>query len=223
MHVKTAHTQGNPNIGLYAYATDKYCILGPEAWNLKGDIERVLKVPVIMTTIAGTSLPGVFLAGNSKHLLVPGIAFDHEIEKLKKAGIDVKVFNTINTALGNNMIVNDHSCLVGPMFGTKEQEDLSRLLGIPVKQLSVADVEVVGSCSAINDKGGLIHRDARRFEQDMIMDSLEIPKLLPGTTNLGVPYVRSGIIANTNGFLIGAASGGPEIANADEALGFIEG
>ena len=38
---------------------------------------------------------------------------------------------------------------------------------------------------------------------------------------MGVPFIGSGILANSHGFVIGDASGGPEIVNADEALGFI--
>ncbi len=222
MHVLTANTQGNPNIGLYAYATDKYCILGPEAANLKEAIEEALSVPVIITTIAGTSLTGVFLAGNEKTLLVPGIAFEHEIERLEKAGITVGLFDTTHTALGNNLVANEHGCLAGPMFTTEEREELHELLGVPVHQFAIAGVEVVGSALAATGKGGLIHRDATRFEQDMAIDTLRLPRLLPGTVNMGVPYVRAGIIANSNGFLIGTASGGPEIGNADEAFGFLE-
>ena len=38
---------------------------------------------------------------------------------------------------------------------------------------------------------------------------------------MGVPFIGSGIVCNNHGFIIGDASGGPEIVNADEALGFI--
>ncbi len=222
MHVDTANTQGNTNIGLYAFATDSYCVLGPEAENLKAQLEEVLQVPVIVTTIAGTSLAGVFLAGTDDTLIVPHIVFDHEIDKLKAAGIDVKVFETIHTALGNNMVANSNGALIGPMFSEKERERIQEILGVETHQFQVAETEVVGSGLAITKKGGLIHSNATQFEQDMAQDILRLPRLLTGTVNFGSPYVRSGIIANQNGFLIGSSSGGPEITNADEALGFID-
>lgn len=221
MHVDTANTQGNTNIGLYAYATDTYCVLGPEAENLKEQLAEVLDVPIIITTIAGTSLAGVFLAGNSNTLIVPPIAFEYEIDALKKAGIAVKVFDTTHTALGNNLVANDHGALIGLMFSDGEREHIQQLLGVPTHQFAIADTEVVGSGLAITTKGGLMHARATGFELDMAQDTLRLPRLLTGTVNFGSPYVRSGIIANTNGFLIGSQSGGPEITNADEALGFI--
>ena len=39
---------------------------------------------------------------------------------------------------------------------------------------------------------------------------------------MGSPYVSSGILTNKNGFVIGSMSGGPEIDNADKALGFLQ-
>jgi translation initiation factor 6 len=222
VHIITANTQGNPNIGLYCYATEEYCIVGPEAANLKDSIQEALQVKTIITTIAGTSLAGVFCVGNSKTLLVPSIAFEHEIKKLQEAGLNVKVFDTNNTALGNNLVANDHGALIGPMFNQQEQSELAKLLGVPVHQFSIAGVDVVGSSLVITERGALIHRDASRFEQDMAVDTLRLQKIEPGTVNFGVPYVRGGIIANSKGFLIGSTSGGPEISHADEALGFLE-
>lgn len=221
MHVATADTGGSANIGLYAFATDTYCILGPEADQLKPLIEEVLQVPVIQTTIAGTSLAGVFCAGNEETLLVPSIIFDHELERLKKAGINVEVLDTTHTALGNNIIATNDGVLVGPMFSAQERDKIAELLDKDVNMFRIADIEVVGSSMIATSKGGLIHRDASQFEQDMALDTLRVPQLLPGSVNMGVPYVRSGIIANKHGFLIGSASGGPEITNADEALGFL--
>ena len=223
MHVLKANVHANPNIGLFIYATDDVAIVGPEAQHLKAEIQEVLQVPVHVTTIAGTSLAGVFLAGNSEHLLVPPIAFEHEVQTLREAlDVEVHVFETTHTALGNNLVLNDTGCLAGPMFNEDERERLQELLGLPVHQFSIADIEVVGNSVVHTSKGGIIHRDAKMTEIDMVKDTLKLPQLLPGTANFGQPYVRSGVVANSHGFLIGSASGGPEITNADEALGFIE-
>ena len=224
MHVQQVNIHANPNIGLFIYATDDFAIIGPEAQAIQQDVQEILQVPVHVTTIAGTSLAGVFLTGNSKQLLVPPIIFEQELEKLRELlDIPVTVFETTHTALGNNLVINDQGVLAGPMFSQAEQETLHELLNLPVHQFSIANIEVVGNSVVHTTKGGLIHRDATQAEQDMVKDTLKLPQLLPGTANFGVPYVRSAIAANSNGFLIGSASGGPEVTNADEALGFLEG
>lgn len=224
MHVLQANVHANPNIGLFIYANDDFAIIGPEAKHLQAQVQEVLDVPVHVSSVAGTSLAGVFLAGNSTHLLVPPIIFDHELEELQETlDVEVKVFDTIHTALGNNLVINDQGALAGPMFNEQDRTKLEELLNLPVHQFTVADIEVVGNSIVHTSKGGVIHRDATKAEIDMVADTLKLPKLLPGTANFGQPYVRSGIVANSNGFLIGSASGGPEITNADEALGFIKG
>ena len=43
-----------------------------------------------------------------------------------------------------------------------------------------------------------------------------------GSVNMGNPYVKAGIITNSNGFLIGNQSSGFEQSFVDEALGFLE-
>ena len=52
-------------------------------------------------------------------------------------------------------------------------------------------------------------------------DNLKL-KITRGTINFGSPYVRAGLVCNSNGFIVGDMSGGPEIQNVDESLGFIE-
>jgi len=43
-----------------------------------------------------------------------------------------------------------------------------------------------------------------------------------GTVNMANPLVRSGIICNDYGLVVGDASGGPEVTHIDESLGFLE-
>ena len=74
MHVLIANVQGNPNVGLYGYANDQYCLLGTEVPSKTAKkIEKVLKVPTHRISMCGTSLVGVFVTGNNKCLLVPEI------------------------------------------------------------------------------------------------------------------------------------------------------
>jgi translation initiation factor 6 (eIF-6) len=47
-------------------------------------------------------------------------------------------------------------------------------------------------------------------------------KLEPATINLGTPYLHAGIACNKFGFIIGDASGGPEIVHIEEALGYLD-
>ncbi len=222
MRILKTDFNGNFNVGLYIYVTDLYCLIGndvPE--NKKEEIEKVFQVPIYKISIAGTGLLGVFLSGNSSCLLIPSIAFENEIDEIEKLGIPFRIINTKLTALGNNILCNEKGCLINPDFGKTEEQEIKNALGLPVKRAKIAGIPTIGAVGALNDKGCLLHRDAEDFEIEMIEQTLQLP-VTTGTVNFGSPFVKSGISCNKNGFIIGQASGGPEIQNADKALGFLE-
>jgi translation initiation factor 6 len=218
MHVIKASFRGNPNIGLYMYTTDTYCLVGPDI--PEEEYERIaatLEVPVHRFTIAGTGLLGVFLVGTSSMLLVPSIISDRERAVLEKLSIPYTVITTDLTALGNNVLCNDHGCLVSDEYTPADQTAIGKALGLAVKPFHLGEVTVVGSCAYATNTGCLLHRGALPFEEEMVADTLQVPVTL-GTVNLGNPYIKSGVVANAFGFLVGELSGGPEIMNAEEAF-----
>ena len=222
MHVQKTSLNGNINLGLYAYANDEYCLVGVDMQQERIELlEKVLKVPVHKVSIAGTSLLGVFLAGNKNCLLVPKITFDHELQTLKKLGIKYHIIDTKMTALGNNILCNDKGALINPDFNKTEEQEIKDALKVQVKKSKIANLPIVGAVAAFNKKGILLHRDAEDFEIDFVENTLGL-KVTLGTVNFGSPYIKSGVIVNSNGFLIGEVSGGPEIQNADHAFGFLD-
>lgn len=218
MHILKTSFRGNPNVGLYVYATDSYCLVGPEvSEDDYATIQATMEVPVHRFTIAGTGLLGVFLAGNNKHLLVPGIIFHRESLLLEKLGIPYTAIPTDFTALGNNMIINDHGCLVSEEYGEKERQLIDKALGMKSKQFRIGELTIIGSCCFATNTGALLHRGAQQFELEMIEATLKVP-VTKGTLNLGNPYVKGGLVANKHGMIVGDLSGGPEIVNAEQAL-----
>jgi len=222
-HILITTVNGNPTIGLYGYCTDKYCIVGKDVNKQKqAEIKKVLKVPVYSLNIAGTSLVGAFLAGNSNCLLIPSIILEEEIEELEKLKIKYYIVESKLTALGNNILCNDEGCLVNPEYSAKTKKQIRQALNVPLKPGLIADVETVGSVAIIAKGRCLCHRDISNKEKEYAEDLLKV-KLYPGTVNFGNPYIRAGLFANKNGFVVGRASGGPELAYVDESLGFLKG
>ena len=221
-HIWTTNFYGNPNVGLYAFATDKHCLMGYDLRkSIRKQIEEILNVPVHHMTMCGTPLLGVFLAGNKNCLLVPSICFDDEIEVLKRLKIKYAVIDTKLTALGNNILCNDHGCLANPDMGADSKKLIRQALDVPLKPGMIAGVETVGSVAIHNKHGCIIHRDAKEFEIKFIKDLLKT-EIYTGSVNMGNPYLGSGVICNSNGFIVGDTSGGPEVTNIDECLGFLE-
>lgn len=223
MHILKANFNGTPNVGLYGYATGKQLILGEHIQEpLITKVQEVLgNVDIHYCKIAGTEMPGVFLVGNSKTVLVPGIAFDHEIERLQKAGINCTVIQTRNTCLGNNIVCNDHGAIVSTEFSDGECRQIEKALGVPVLQMDIAGLPAPGSVIVLNGEQGIIHRDATIVEKERAEKHLQVT-LSPATANLGTPYLRAAILHNEHGFVIGDQSGGPEIVHIDQALGYLD-
>jgi len=220
-HVIVVNFNSNPNVGLYGYATDKYCLLGSEVpEEYEKDIAEVLDVPIIRLNIAGTSLLGVFLSGNKNCLLVPGIAFPNELAILDKHKIKYKIIETKLTCLGNNIICNDNGCVVSSEYGEKEIKAFKDALKVEVVKAKIAELNTLGSLAVHTKKGLLCHHEILEHEAELLNKVLKV-EIFTGTVNMGVPFIGSGILCNNKGFIIGDASGGPELTNADEALGFI--
>ncbi len=225
MHVVTLNFHGNPNVGLYGYCGEvdgkRLCLLGEQLNDDdEAQIAEALDAELHHLTIAGTPMPGVFLAGNSHTLLVPAIAFDREHQHLTKLGFPVKVFHSRLTCFGNNIVTNDHGCLVNPDFSDTEMDDLRDLLGVPVKRIEIAGLKTPGACVVLNGKRGVIHRDAAAHEIAMVKETLKLDELEPASVNLGSPFVRAGILNNDQGFVVSDASGGPEIVHLEQSLGY---
>ncbi|HEY9703960.1 MAG TPA: translation initiation factor IF-6 [Allocoleopsis sp.] len=221
-HVLITNFNSNPNVGLYCYACDKYCLIGSDVpEELVEDIKEVLNVPVIRLNIAGTGLLGVFLSGNNNCLLVPKIAFTNELEILDKNKIKYKLIDTKLTCLGNNIICNDNGCLVNSEYGEREIKAMKEALKVEVIKAKIAEHSTLGSLAVHTNEGLLCHHEVLEHEAKLLKKVLKV-EVFTGTVNMGVPFIGSGIVCNNNGFIIGDASGGPEIVNADESLGFIK-
>ena len=222
MHIITTNFNGNPNVGLFGYANDEYCLLGRDVPKSAAvQIEKALKVPVHQMSMCGTSMIGAFVTGNSRTLLVPNIAFEEELKELKKIGIRYTVISTKLTALGNNILCNDHGCLVNPEFPAAIKKIIRQALNVKVVPYGIAGTEITGSCGVIANNRCLLHRDASQREISKVEEELKVT-VETGTVNMANPYVRSGILCNNNGLIVGDASGGPEVAHIDESLGYLE-
>jgi translation initiation factor 6 len=222
MFILTTNLNGNPNIGLYGYVTDKFCLLGLDVpLHTAKQIGSVLKVPVHQLNICGTSMLGAFLSGNDNCILVPSIAFESELKHLDKLNIPYKVIKTELTALGNNILCNNDGCAVNPGFPADVQKQISKALGVKVFPMTIAGVETVGSVACINKHGCAIHSDANEHEIHKLKEILKV-NVDTTTVNLGNPFIGSCVLCNSNGIVIGDRSSGPELGNLEQVLGFLK-
>ncbi|MFH1398812.1 MAG: translation initiation factor IF-6 [Candidatus Woesearchaeota archaeon] len=221
-HVWVTDFNGNPNVGLFAYCTDEYCLVGRGlSSNVVTKLGKILGVPTHSVNIAGTSLLGVFCAGNANCLLLPSIVFDDELKVLDKLGIKYAVVDTEMTALGNNVLCNDYGAIVSRDFEPEVIAKIKKALQVDVELGTIIDYDNVGALAAVHKTKGIVAGEAADGEIKQIERVLKI-KCERGSVSMGLPYIRSGIIVNSKGFVISDQSTGIEIMDADKAFGFVE-
>lgn len=208
---------GDPNIGMYGFATDKYCFLGANVQqSLLQRVRETLKIEIISSTVSGTELTGLFAMGNSNGIILSKMIEDYEIKKLKENDLNLKVINSNETALGNLILCNDKGCLISSSL-KKFQKEISDVLGCEVEIGKIANLDIVGSCGIASNTGCLCHREAIEEELKKIEEILKV-KVDVGSVTYGTPYIRSGIIVNSNGVLISDPTTGAEIGRIEEVF-----
>lgn len=222
MNIQKLTLFGNDNIGVYIFTNDKYTIIpkGLSEQEIK-IIEETLGTEVIITEVVRTSLIGVFVAGNNDVILLPKIATDDEIKIIRENAKDcrVEVLDIKPTALGNIILMNDNAALLYNDLTVEEEQRIRKAIELDnIKRGTIANIITVGSAGVVTDKGGLIHVDAKDEEVEGLSKLFKV-NIDIGTVNLGNPFVRSGLIANVKGILVGSSTTGPEILRIQKALG----
>jgi len=209
----------DPNMGLYGFATDKYCIIGAEPnKHVLTKMRDTLGVPIHLSHIAETELAGIFMAGNSNGILLTKISEKYEIAKLKKMlDINFAIVKSRETAIGNIVLCNDKGCLVSPLL-KRYKKSIADCLGVEVDIGTMAGLDVVGSAAVTSNTGCLCHRAAKEEELKKVEQLLKV-KTDVGTVGFGSPFIKSSLIVNSKGVIIAETSTGPELGRIDEVFG----
>lgn len=219
MKIAKLNFQKNPNIGLFALANDGFCLVN--RFIRKKDvnlIKNVLKVKVYQTSVLGTGLIGIFAAGNSKGIVISDRIYNEEIEEMQR-NFDVLVLETKHTAFGNLILANDNGCIISKDL-KNHRKDIRDFLGADTRIGTIGGIDLVGSLGTCNSKGCLVYKSITKKEKDIIERILDV-NVSPGSVNFGNPWVKSGLLVNSNGFLAGDQTSGPELGLITETLGFL--
>ena len=215
MEIYKLGLMGNANVGVFIYANDKIALVPPTITNDEEKIVReALGVDIIRTTIAGTILHGILVVGNNNGVILPRNTSYEEIDLLskllKKYDLNIYLTGSRYTALGNILLVNNKIGIAGEELEDSELEKISDTLGVEIVKKNIMGLPIPGSLAVINDKGGVIHPDVSDEEISELEDILGVG-LERSTVNAGIPFIKSGLVANNYGIIVGEATTGPEI------------
>ncbi len=211
----------NPNIGVIGKANDKFGLVPVICpLSFSSAVPDALGVEVHRVNICGTFLIGAMVAMNNKGAVLSKHTYKEEINEMKKLDINVGVAKEKFTALGNLVLLNDNGAIASKVLGKKTIAMMKDVLDCEVEVRDIGGFRAVGSAGVATNKGALVHPMVGEEELKWIEDILKVDVDI-GTVNRGVGFVRTGIIANKNGALIGNETTGPEIARIEHSLGLL--
>jgi len=128
----------------------------------------------------------------------------------------VEKLSTKYTALGNMIVANDNAAIISENI--REDKRICDTLDVEVIAKDISGHQEVGTRLVATNKGYIAAADAQE-ELTELEHILKVPGQT-GTVNRGIPYVKSGLIANSKGYITGSLTTGIELQRIDDALGF---
>jgi translation initiation factor 6 len=218
---RTITFAGDPNIGVFARVVGNVAIIPLDSTpEFKHAVKEALQVEVIETTIQGSSIIGSLVAGNSRGVIVSGLATDEEIEKLAKHR-EVLLLNDTMNAAGNVIMANDTFAAVHPDMPESVIKAIGEFLGVEVITLVLGGVKTVGMAGVATNKGVIVHPRATDAQIKKIEDVAKVP-VGTGSINMGSGLIGTGLMANDTGYLVGNATSGFEMGRIEDVFGFLE-
>ena len=201
-----------PNIGIFTNVNDKFVFVPNGFAKTKAEnLAKYLQTEYIMTPVANTRLLGVMMVLNNHGILLPRTSSTQEIENFEKStDLNVKILDTKHNALGNLICVNDKGGIISPIVEKEFIKEIEDVLDIEVIQKRIAGYDQVGAVMRTNNFGAVIHPEADEEDIKKFSNVLGV-NVEPATINGGVPFVSSGILANSNAIVVGNLTNGPEI------------
>ena len=207
---------GNPYVGVFCAANDEMLIVPPDVpRSAVRHIEGALETRSIVTLVGHSTVVGSLLAMNSKGILASPFIEDDEIDTIGDA---VYPLPHRLSAVGNNVLCNDHGAVVHPGYDDETVAFIQEVLGVPAVRGTVAGVRTVGAVAVATNKGALCHPYAKPGEMDLLKSVLRVPVQIT-TANYGAAQVGACMVANSHGAVVGARTTPIELGRIEEGLG----
>jgi len=218
---RTITFAGDPNIGVFTRVLGDIAIIPPESpAEYKAAVKAALDVELVETTIQGSSIIGSLVAGNSRGIVVSGLATDEEVAILSKHRKVFLLHESMNAA-GNVIMANDTFAAVHPDMPSDMMHAIGEFLGVEVFTLVLGGVKTVGMAGVATNKGVIVHPRATDQQIARIEAVAKVP-VGTGSINMGSGLVGTGLLVNEKGYIAGNATSGFELGRVEDIFGFLE-
>ena len=209
----------SPNIGIFLKTNDKLLLAPRGLAPSKGEkLKEALGVSICYTSVAGSRLLGPLVAMNNNGILVSRLAEDVEMREIAAAtGMAIGRFDSKYTAVGNLIAANDRFALVSALLDSGSLHQVRDVLGTEVERMAIHEYTQVGALVVATNSGAATYPRLDEGEVSHIASLLGV-EAYPTSVNGGVPYVSSGLVANSKNAIAGNQTTGPELVFITRAL-----
>ena len=209
----------SPNIGVFMKGNDRFLLVPKGLAPTKSEkLSALLEVTPVQTSVGESRLLGPLVCMNRNGILLSRLAEDGELAEMAAAtGLNVARLDSKFTAVGNLLAANDRFALAAPVLDHRALSQVRDVLGTEVERTPIGEYHQVGALVVATNSGaavypGLDEKDVARLGTLLGVDAY------PTSVNRGVPYVASGIIANSKNAVVGSQTTGPELVFITRAL-----
>ena len=154
---RTTTLAGDPNIGVFSRVLGNIAIIPPESPDdYKQALIRALNVELVETTVQGSTIIGSLVTGNSRGIVMSGLATDNEIAILERHRKILLLKDSMNAA-GNVIMANDTFAAVHEDMPSELAHEIGEFLEVEVIHLTLGGVKTVGMAGVATNKGIIVH------------------------------------------------------------------
>jgi translation initiation factor 6 len=209
----------SPNVGVFLKANDRFLLVPKGLAQTKSDkLCASLEVTAVPASIGESRLLGPLVSMNGKGILVSRLADDYEMSEISAAtGLPTARLESKLTAVGNLVVANDKCALVSPALDGRAVAQVRDVLGTEVERTPIGEYYQVGSFVVATGRGAAVYPGLDEREVERLGSVLGVDAY-PTSVNRGVPFVASGIVANSKNAIVGSQTTGPELVFITRAL-----
>ena len=209
----------SPNIGVFLKTNDRFLLVPKGLAPTKAEkLAGSLGVTAVPASIGESRLLGPLVSMNGNGMLVSRLAEQNEMEELSSAtGLKVARLESRFTAVGNLVAANDKCALVSPILEARAVSQIREVLGTEVRRTPIGEYTQVGALVVATNGGAAVYPGLAEEEVTTLGGQLGVAAY-PTSVNRGVPYVASGLVANSKNAVAGSQTTGPELVFITRAL-----
>jgi translation initiation factor 6 len=210
----------SPNIGIFLRANDRF-LLAPKgiASTKSRMLAEYLGVSPVYVSVEETRLLGPLIAMNNKGMVVSRMVEDYEVKEIaSQTGLRVERFVSKFTAVGNLVAANDSGAVVSPILDHAAVSQIRDVLDVETHTLTIKEYVQVGALIVATNGGAAVYPKLTEGEVQEVGSVFKV-EAYPASVNGGIPFLTSGVVANSSNAIVGDLTTGPELMFLTKALG----